>query len=124
MKNELKRVLVAEDEMAYSRALILKLQHAGFDAQSVPDGEKAIELLKQERFDLLLLDLIMPKMNGFLVLESLEKLGIKQPTFVLSNLAQEEDKKKAMSLGALKFIPKSDTSIVDVINEVKILLGQ
>ena len=55
----MKKILIAEDEKAYSRALVLKLGKAGYDVKSVENGEEALALLKNEKFDLLLLDLII-----------------------------------------------------------------
>jgi len=120
----LKRVLVAEDEKAYSRALVLKLKHAGFEAQSAGDGEEALAILKGGSFDLLILDLVMPKLNGFAVLEELQGLGIRLPVIVLSNLMQDEDKGKAQILGAQLFLEKSNSSLVDIISEVKKILSE
>jgi DNA-binding response OmpR family regulator len=119
---KIKHILIAEDEKPYSRAMVLKLQHAGFDAQSVGDGEEAVALLKTKKFDLLILDLVMPKMDGFGVLEELKKLSIKLPIMVLSNLTQDEDKKKTQDLGVQVFVEKSNTAIVDVINKVEEIL--
>ncbi|OGZ05195.1 MAG: hypothetical protein A2845_02645 [Candidatus Lloydbacteria bacterium RIFCSPHIGHO2_01_FULL_49_22] len=114
-----KRILIAEDERAYSRALVLKLQNSGFYAESVPNGEEALSLIERSHFDLLVCDLIMPIVNGFEVLERLQKKNNKIPILVLSNLSQEEDEKKARSLGATDFISKSDTPIAEVIRRVE-----
>lgn len=114
-----KIVLVAEDEKPYCRALVLKLTNAGFDAVGVENGVQAIEMLKKQKFDLLILDLVMPKMNGFSVLEEMEKGSIKLPVIVLSNLTQEEDKKKIESFGVKSFIEKSETPIAEVITKVE-----
>lgn len=114
-----KKILIAEDEKAYSRALMLKLQNAGFDVESVANGEEAIALLNKSRFDLLLTDIIMPKMNGFQVLEEIRKQGIRTPVIVLSNLSQADDEKKVMSLGAVNFISKSNSPIAEVISKIQ-----
>lgn len=122
MKNEIKdkiRILVAEDEKAYSRALVFKLQKNGFDAESAGDGEEALSILAQKEFDLLILDLIMPKINGFVVLEELQKNKNTMPVIVLSNLNQQEDIKKVEGLGAKMCIEKSNTSISDIIKIVE-----
>lgn len=115
-------ILVAEDEKAYSRALVLKLQKNGFVVESATNGEEALELLSKQKFDLLILDLIMPKLNGFAVLEELKKLNNTVPVIVLSNLNQEEDVKKVKALGAKMSIEKSNTSISDIIKIVQDVL--
>lgn len=113
-----KRILVAEDEKPYSRALVLKLQRAGFEVESAGDGEVALSLLGEQKFDALILDLVMPKKNGFAVLEELKEKKVKIPTIVLSNLSQEEDKAKVKAFGVKDFIEKSNTPIADVIKKV------
>ena len=115
----MKKILIAEDEKAYSRALVLKLGKAGYDVKSVENGEEALALLKNEKFDLLLLDLIMPKVNGFSVLEEIKRLELKLPVMVLSNLTQEEDKKKINEFLVIDFIEKSETPIIDVIQKIQ-----
>jgi CheY-like chemotaxis protein len=114
-----KRILIAEDEKAYSRALVLKLQNAGFEAKSVENGEEALEAIKTGNFDLLLCDLVMPKLNGFQVLEEIKKQGLKIPVIGLSNLSQADDEKKMLGAGAVDFLSKSNTPIIDVIRKVE-----
>ena len=125
MKNSVKNksnILVAEDEKAYSRALILKLEKNGFSAQGAADGDEALSILLKEKFDLLILDLIMPKKNGFAVLEELKERKIIIPVIVLSNLNQEEDVKKVKALGAKLSIEKSNTPISEIIKIVQDVL--
>jgi len=115
-------ILIAEDEKAYCHALVLKLKNAGFNTVGVSNGEEAVEALKKEKFDLLILDLVMPQMSGFEVLEEMNNLKIKLPTIIMSNLSQTEDKKKVNDLGVTNFIEKADTSLVDIVNRVRELL--
>lgn len=117
--NQPKRILIAEDEKAYSRALVLKLQNAGFEAESVENGEEAIEAIKKGSFDLLLSDLVMPKMNGFQLLEEIKKQGFNIPVIGLSNLSQVDDEKKMREAGAVDFLSKSNTPIINVITAVE-----
>ena len=118
-----KHILIAEDEKAYCRALVLKLQKVGFTVESVSDGHAAIEILQTKKFDLLLLDLVMPHMSGFEVLESIRTLKIEiKSIIVLTNLTQSEDKDKVKQFGVKDFIEKADTSIVDIVNRVENLL--
>ncbi len=122
MPKQLKKILIIEDEKPMARALELKLAHAGFEAQSVGNGEEGLALLEKKNFDLILIDLVMPKLNGFGVLEEMKKKGIKTPVMVLSNLGQEEDEKRARALGAQEFFVKSNTPITDIVTRVQAIL--
>lgn len=119
MPNNIKKILVAEDEKAISKALVLKLNHEGFTATPAYDGEEALALLAKEKYDLVLLDLMMPKIDGFSVLTQMKTQGIKVPVIITSNLGQEEDIKRAKSLGALDYYVKSDTALSEIIDKIK-----
>ncbi len=118
-----KKILIAEDEKPMANALSLKLGSAGFETQAVYDGEEAITILKKSKYDLILLDLVMPKKDGFAVLEELRKMKISTPVIVASNLGQEEDRKKAMDLGAKDYFIKSDTTLAAIVEQVRKVLG-
>src|SRR3989338_3862411 len=100
----MKKILLAEDEQAISKVLALKLVNSGYDVTTVDNGEKALAELAKNKYDLLLLDLLMPKVDGWSVLEKLKGSNLK--IIVTSNLGQEEDIKKAKALGALDFFIK------------------
>lgn len=121
-KQKTKKILIAEDEKSYSRALIFKLENAGYQVNLAENGEEAVKILKKEKFDLLFLDLIMPKLNGFAVLEIIKKEKIKTKVVVLSNLSQEDDEKKVKQLGAIGFINKANTAISEIINQANKIL--
>ena len=114
---------MVEDEKVYAEALIFKLERAGFVAESVSNGTDALAYLQTRKFDLVLLDLIMPGINGFTVMEKMKDLGITIPVFILSNSAQEADKQRVKDLGAKLFLEKSNITIVDVIKQVGLFLG-
>lgn len=118
-----KKILIAEDEKALSRALTLKLQNAGFDVINSENGEDALNTLKNEKFDLMLLDLVMPKKNGFAVLQEMRDNNINVPTIVLSNLGQSEDREKVLKLGAVDFLSKSNIPISDVVKKIQMILS-
>ncbi len=119
-----KKILVIEDEKPMARALELKLTHAGFAVKAVFNGEDGVELLQKETYALILLDLIMPKMDGFTVLETLKKEKIQIPVMVLSNLSQEDDEKRAKALGAKEFFIKSNTPIATIVEKVSQFLNK
>jgi len=119
MAEQAKKILITEDEKPLARALSLKLTKEGFAPENAFDGEEAIEKLKKGKYDFMLLDLVMPKMNGFEVLTKMKEMGDKTPVMILSNLSQSEDLKKAEEFKVKDFVIKSDMSIMDIIAKVK-----
>lgn len=107
-----------------ARALQLKLNGSGFDAQVANDGEEALAALQQGGYALLLLDLMMPKVDGFAVLEGMKQRGDTTPVIVSTNLSQEQDIQKAKEMGARDYFVKSDTPLNAVIDHVKQTLAQ
>lgn len=116
------KVLIAEDEKPMAQALALKLKHEGMQVQTVINGEEVLVALAKDNFDILLLDLIMPKLNGFEVMEKLKVLGNPIKIIVLSNLSQEDDARRARSMGALDFFVKSNISLVEIVKRIKEVL--
>lgn len=112
-----KKILVIEDEKPMARALELKLAHAGFEAKAVFNGEDGVQLLQKDTYALIMLDLVMPKMDGFKVLEIIKEKKIETPVIVLSNLSQEDDEKRARALGAMEFFIKSNTGGLSLLQE-------
>lgn len=122
MSEETKRILIVEDEKAMANALRLKLEHEGFVVQMVNDGDEAKNLLADNKFDLILTDLMMPKFSGFDLLHKLKEMEENTPVVVLSNLSQSEDLEKAKKLGARDYLVKSDISLAEIVVKVKALL--
>ncbi len=116
-------VLIVEDEKSLSRALKLKLDHNGFNASIAEDGQQALAILGKEKISMILLDLMMPNMDGFELLTKLKEQGNKIPVVVLSNLGQKEDQDRALALGAKGYFIKADTLITDIVEYVKKTLG-
>lgn len=119
MEETRKRILIVEDEKPMARALELKLSHEGYEIESALNGETALELAGKGNFSLIILDLVLPKVDGFKVLEGLKIKNISTPTIVLTNLNQGEDEKKAKELGAKEFFIKSNISIAEIVGHVK-----
>lgn len=117
-----KKILIIEDEKPMAHALELKLKNNGFDVTVAFNGEDGLNFLKKEPFDLILLDLIMPKIDGFKVLETLQIQKSSIPVIALSNLGQEEDKKRAEMLGAKGYFIKSDITLASLIANIKQIL--
>jgi len=114
-----KKILVIEDEKPLARALELKLVHEGFEVTTALNGELALSYLKTEKFALIICDLILPKIDGFQILEFIKNNKIKSPIIVLTNLSQSEDEKRVRALGASDFFVKSNTPIAKVVEHVK-----
>ncbi|MDD5055655.1 MAG: response regulator [Candidatus Peribacteraceae bacterium] len=114
-----RRILIVEDEKPLSHALAMKLKHDGFETDLATNGAEAIEKLKEQSFAMVLLDLIMPVVDGFGVLEEIRSRKLKTPVIILSNLGQDEDRAKAKELGAVDYFVKSNTPIADIISRVK-----
>ena len=111
-----KKILIVEDERPLAHALELKFSHEGYDVTIATDGAEGLKMANAEKFNMILLDLIMPEMDGFTFMEQLKK---KTPIIILSNLGQEEDKERAKKLGAVDYFVKSNTPIVEIIKKVK-----
>ncbi|MDD4287051.1 MAG: response regulator [Candidatus Peribacteraceae bacterium] len=118
----LKHILIVEDERPLAHALELKFRHEGFDTRICLDGEEALKEMTEGKYDVILLDLIMPRMDGFTFLQEMKNRGMKTPTVVLSNLGQDEDRTRAQSLGAVGYYVKSNTPIMEIIKQVQSLL--
>lgn len=114
-----KQVLIVEDEKPLAHALELKLGYEGFGVTVAQNGQQCLELLEKKQFDIILLDLMMPVLNGFQVLEQLRAKGAMPYVIVLSNLSQHEDEERALALGAQKYFIKSDTALSVIVDEVK-----
>lgn len=119
MDSDPKKILIIEDEKPLARALELKLIHEGFLVEVLPNGEGFIPMLEGKIFSLIICDLIMPKVDGFQILQMMKDKKIKIPIIVLTNLSQPEDEKRVRGLGATDFLIKSDTPLLKIIEKVK-----
>ena len=121
---ELKRIMIIEDDKFLSSLIKVRLEREGLTVIQAFDGEEAIELLKTERPDLFVLDLIMPKVTGFEVLQAISMMPEfeKVPVIILSNLAQDSDIQKAKEFGAREYFIKVKISIDDILKKIKALV--
>ena len=116
------KILLVEDEKAISRALEMKLKSEGYEVVPAYDGEEAVLKFSEGGVDLVLLDLIIPKKDGFGVLADIRGKDKKVPVIISSNLSQQNDLDKAKELGANDYFIKSDTSIAQVVENIKTFL--
>ena len=116
----MKKILVAEDDKFLGNAYRAKLTKEGFEVKIALDGEETIAALSTFTPDLILLDLVMPKKDGFTVLAELKKNPNFQkiPVIIASNLGQKEDIDRAMAEGADDYIVKSDLSMDDLMAKI------
>ena len=106
-----KRILIVEDEVVQARALEIKLKRSGYETEIVLDGEEASGILGKEKFDLVLLDLVLPKKDGFAVMEEMRARGDHTPIVVISNLGQKEDIDRAKAMDAKYYFVKADSTL-------------
>jgi DNA-binding response OmpR family regulator len=125
MANLMKKVLIVEDDKFLANAYRVKLTKAGFDIQMAHDGEQVFTVLQTFQPDLIILDLVMPKKDGFSVLTELKKTPTLQdiPVIIASNLGQQEDIERGKSLGAIGYIIKTDLSLDDLVVKINEVTG-
>ncbi len=120
-----KKILLVEDEEALQKTFTDILKQEGYDIANAMDGEKGLALAKSEKPDLILLDLILPKMHGFEVLQKLKADPATKDisVIVLTNLEGTGDVEKALELGATTYLVKANYSLEDVLHKIKNALG-
>ena len=118
MTKNTKKVLIAEDDTFLVKIISSRLSEEGYDVTTANDGEEALKAIDSNDFAVMMLDLMMPKKDGFEVLKELKEKGNKVPVLVFSNLSQSEDKEEAKSLGAKGFFVKSDISTNEIVETV------
>lgn len=116
-----KKVLVVEDDHFLAKIYKIKLAKENIDAIISLDGDEALEIIKKEKPALILLDMVLPGMNGFEILEKVrqEPALKKIPVIILSNLGQDADIARGKELGVVDYFVKSDISIHDVVKKIK-----
>ena len=121
----MKTILFIEDESGLQKTFGDFLRTEGYEMISALDGETGLRLVKTEKPDLILLDLILPKVHGFEALKQLkEDPETKEiPVIVLTNLEEVEDVEKAIELGATTYLVKANYTLEEVISKVKQALG-
>lgn len=120
----MKKILIVEDDNFLANAYRVKLTKAGFEIKNAFDGYEALSLLQTYIPDLILLDIVMPKKDGFSTLEEIKKNETLKniPVILASNLGQKEDMDRGMRLGALDFFVKTDFSLNNLIEKINKIL--
>jgi len=119
-----KKIVIVEDDEHIAKIYKIQFDKGGILNFIASDGEEGLAMITAEKPDLVILDLMLPKKDGFWVLEEMKKNPdlSKISVIVLSNLGQKVDKDRAMALGAVEYLVKVDYSIGDIINKINTYL--
>lgn len=122
----IKKILFVEDEPTLQKTFGDVLRKDGFEVVNALDGEIAVRLAKSEQPDLVLLDIVLPKMNGFEVLQQLKADPATKeiPVIILTNLEKPGDVEKAIDLGATTFLVKTRYGLEELMNKIKKITKQ
>lgn len=120
------KILIIEDDVFISRMYKTKLDLEGFEVELAENGTKGVEKAKTFGPDIILLDILMPELDGFGVLEALKNEDSTKsiPVIVMSNLGQDEHVKKALALGAKAYMVKSQYTPSNIVTEIKDVLAK
>ena len=126
MESKIKKVLIVEDDLFLSEMYAAKLELEGYEVLIATNGEEALDKMRLNKPDIVLLDLLMPKKDGFEVLrEKFIDSEIKNiPVIVLTNLSQKEQIKKCYELGAKDFLIKAYFVPAEVIKKIGNLINE
>lgn len=115
------KIMVVEDDKFLRELLVRKLYSEGFTVESAIDATGAFDILKHFTPSIILLDLILPGIDGFEILSRIKKDNALAavPVIILSNLGQKEDIERAMSLGAIDFMVKANFTLDEIVNKVR-----
>lgn len=119
-----KKILIIEDEKALLETIKSKLLISGYDVISAEDGEDGENLIKSETPDLVLLDILLPKKDGFQILEDLKKDRIVVPIVIISNSGQPVEIEKALQLGVKDYLIKANFTPSEVLEKVEKTIGR
>jgi CheY-like chemotaxis protein len=126
MTDEQANILLIEDEEVLANMYETKFKNEGFKIRKALDGEEGLKLVAEEKPELILLDIIMPKLDGFSVLKRLKANEATKniPVVLLTNLGQNEDVDKGQKLGAMGYLVKANLTPSEVVNKVKEFLNK
>jgi DNA-binding response OmpR family regulator len=113
-------IAIVEDDALLGRALTDKLQLEGFDVKLIVDGADAVSTIKEIKPQLILLDVMLPHVDGFGVLRALkaDEDVLSIPVIMLTNLSQETDQSLGLELGAVEYLVKSDHMLAEIVKTI------
>lgn len=117
----MKNILLVEDDPFLIDIYSTKLRESDFAVEVASDGEKALAKLAEKKFDLAILDIVLPQMDGWEILEKIQSLKLKNDLkiIILSNLGQRSEVEKGLKLGATKYLIKAHYTPSEVVEEIK-----
>ena len=123
-KNSKPHVLLVEDDVFLSGIYQKKFEMEGYKVTAVDNGEKVLPEAKKKMPDIILLDILLPKMDGFTILSKLkEDEGLKNiPVILLTNLGQKDDVEKGLQMGAVDYLIKAHFKPSEVVDKIKTVL--
>ncbi len=118
------KVLIAEDEEVLLKMYLTKFKNEGFEVYGATNGEETLKLANEIKPDIVLLDVIMPLIDGFSVLKKIKENEKTKsiPVLLLTNLSQESDMKEGLKLGAIDYLVKTNFTPAEVVKKVKEIL--
>ena len=119
-----KTILIVEDDKFLRELIAKKLIKEGYDIFEAADGEEGVKKIKDEKPNLILLDLVLPGIDGFEVLSRMKEdpTLAKTPVIILSNLGQKEDIEKGLKLGAIDYLIKAHFTPGEIVEKIKSVL--
>ncbi len=123
-----KKILIVEDESSALKAMVEKFQREGFDVLTAPDGVRGLAEAQASHPEIILLDIIMPNMDGIMMLRKLREddgYGKQVPVILLTNLSSDDDgrKKEIDALSPIAYLVKTDWKLSDVVDKVNLCLS-
>jgi len=113
------KILFVEDEKVLRDTLQEALENNKFEVEAAVNGDEALVFLKNNEYSLILLDIILPKKNGFEVLKEIKKTSPKTPVVLLTNLSGPNNVQKALDLGARNYLVKSEYRLDEIVDRVR-----
>lgn len=104
--DQAKKILVVEDEAHLAKGLRFNLEREGYEVEVAGDGKAALEFMREQSFDLMILDLMLPKMGGIEVAKNIRKTDTRFPILMLSAKSTEEDRSTGLEAGADDYLAK------------------
>jgi DNA-binding response OmpR family regulator len=117
--NKKTKVLIIEDEASLIKALRIKLERSGFTVDIAEDGRKAWKMITKNKYELILLDIVLPLEDGFEFLRKVQENELCLNIYVMTNMSREEEKLRALELGAKGFFVKADTSLASIVKSLQ-----
>jgi len=118
-----KKILIVEDELPLLSSLKDKFRSEGFIVFGAKDGQEGLELAKKEKPDLVLIDILLPKLDGISMAKEINRLKLGTLMIFLTNLSDLEHISEAIAIDTTDYFIKSDWNIDDIVERVKLKLG-